>query len=111
MVVSTLVGSRPGTLLDVVRDVGAQIWAFRDEIEHDRRLPPALVNTLVRADLFKLLVPYALGGLEVDILTALRVFEQLAMVDGSAGWSSPVGRWAVCWRQPGGQSACRAAIA
>lgn len=91
MAVSTLVGSRPGTLLDVVRDVGAQIWAFRDEIEHDRRLPPALVNTLVRADLFKLLVPYALGGLEVDILTALRVFEQLAMVDGSAGWSVMIG--------------------
>jgi alkylation response protein AidB-like acyl-CoA dehydrogenase len=91
MAVSTLDGSRSGALLDVVRDVGTEIWAYRDEIERDRRLPSALVNTLVRADMFKLLVPLALGGLEVDILTALRVFEQLAMVDGSAGWAVMIG--------------------
>jgi alkylation response protein AidB-like acyl-CoA dehydrogenase len=91
MAVSTLDGSRSGALLDVVRDVDTEIWAYRDEIERDRRLPSALVNTLVRADMFKLLVPLALGGLEVDILTALRVFEQLAMVDGSAGWAVMIG--------------------
>jgi indole-3-acetate monooxygenase len=91
MTVSTLDAASSGTLLDVARDVASEIWAYRDEIERDRRLPTALIERLARADLFRLLVPCALGGLEVDILTAVQVFEEIARVDGSACWAVMIG--------------------
>jgi alkylation response protein AidB-like acyl-CoA dehydrogenase len=78
-------------MLDVARDVGTQIWAYRDEIERHCRLPAALIETLAGADLFRLLVPRVLGGLELDILTAVRVFEEIAKVDGSACWAVMIG--------------------
>jgi len=90
MAVSTLDSSR-SSMLEVARDVGTQIWAYRDEIDRQRSLPPALIATLADADLFRLLVPRVLGGLELDILTAVRVFEEIAKVDGSACWATLIG--------------------
>jgi alkylation response protein AidB-like acyl-CoA dehydrogenase len=40
------------------------------------------------AELFWAMVPKELGGLEVDVSTALAVFEALAYADGSTGWSA-----------------------
>ena len=91
MAVLALDGSRSCTVLDAARDLGALVWTYRDEIEHARRLPPRLVDAVAAADLFRLLVPRALGGLEVDAITAMRVFEELARADGSAAWAVMIG--------------------
>src|SRR5450631_274545 len=58
-----------------------------EEIERDQRLPPALVEQLRAAGFYRMVIPRALGGLQVDPLTYLRVVELLAQAAGSVGWN------------------------
>ncbi|MBI3512853.1 MAG: acyl-CoA dehydrogenase family protein, partial [Proteobacteria bacterium] len=57
------------------------------EIEQAQRLPDDLIATLRAADLYRLVIPRALGGLELDPLTFLRAVEYLAEGCGSVGWN------------------------
>jgi alkylation response protein AidB-like acyl-CoA dehydrogenase len=75
-------------------DPTARARALRDLIEAEARttedartMTPRVVDALRDAGLFWILVPAELGGGEVDVRTALEVFEELAYADGSTGWS------------------------
>ena len=61
--------------------------AYREQIERDQRLPPALVEQLREAGFYKMVIPRTLGGLQVDTLTFLRAVELLAEGAGSVGWN------------------------
>lgn len=63
------------------------VRGFQDEAERERRIPPALVEQLREAGLYRMLVPRELGGLQVDLLSFLRVVELISEADGSAGWN------------------------
>jgi len=73
------------------RGVAEVISPLAREIETKRRLPATAVETLVRAGIFKLAVPRALGGSEAPLPTLLAVLEELARADGSAGWCAMIG--------------------
>ena len=60
---------------------------YRDEIEREQRLPRDLVEQLRAAGFYRMVIPRALGGLQVDPLTYLRVVEMLAEGVGSVGWN------------------------
>ena len=60
---------------------------YHDEIEREQRIPPVLVEQLRAAGFYRMVIPRALGGLQVDPLTFLRVVERLAEGAGSVGWN------------------------
>src|SRR5262249_30694819 len=59
--------------------------------ESQRTLTAPVVQALLDAELFYLMVPAALGGLEVDGRTYLEVVEAIAAADGSTGWCVMIG--------------------
>ena len=79
------------SLLAAVNDLAPQVRALSDQIESQRRLPQARVDTMPNAGLFRVLIPHTLGGLEVDVTTLIRVIEAIAALDGSVGWSTMIG--------------------
>jgi alkylation response protein AidB-like acyl-CoA dehydrogenase len=57
------------------------------EIEREQRLPKSVFEQLHAAGFYRMVIPRALGGLQVDPLTYLRVVELLAEGVGSVGWN------------------------
>jgi indole-3-acetate monooxygenase len=83
-------GARPAECTTLVGQAAALrpiVRGFQDEAERERRIPPPLVEQLKAAGLYRMLVPRALGGLQVDALTFLRAVELVSEGDGSAGWN------------------------
>jgi len=73
-------------LVEAARGLAPRILAAADEIEQERRLPDELVDALVEAGLFTMLVPRSKGGAELDLPTYVRAIEELARADGSVAW-------------------------
>lgn len=67
------------------------IHACREEIERGRRLPLPLVDALKQAGVFRMTMPRAWGGAELDPLSQLRIVEALAAADASVGWCVMIG--------------------
>jgi alkylation response protein AidB-like acyl-CoA dehydrogenase len=66
--------------------VSAAVAAASDEIEAGRRLPPALLDRLHEAELFRLLLPRSSNGIETDPVTFFHVIETIARADASTAW-------------------------
>ena len=60
--------------------------AASKEIESTRRLPPALLDKLHEAQLFRLLLPRSSDGIETDPMTFFHVIETIAQADASTAW-------------------------
>ena len=56
------------------------------DIERGRELPPDLVEGLIEAGLFRMLLPRSLGGAELLPAEYVPVIEDIARIDGSAAW-------------------------
>jgi indole-3-acetate monooxygenase len=62
------------------------VAAAANDIERDRRLPAALLDSLHEAELFRLLLPRSANGIETDPVTFFHVIETIANADASTAW-------------------------
>ena len=74
------------TILANARALGPQIEAAADEIEAQRRLPDALLESMRAAGVFRVAFSREWGGPEMPILEQARLIETLAYHDASAAW-------------------------
>jgi alkylation response protein AidB-like acyl-CoA dehydrogenase len=61
--------------------------ASASEIERRRELPEEVVEALIDAGMFRMLLPRSLGGGEHDPLTYVQALEEIARVEPSTAWS------------------------
>jgi alkylation response protein AidB-like acyl-CoA dehydrogenase len=78
------------SLLDATRAILPLVRAGGDQGERERRLPAHVARAMAEAGICRMLVPRAVGGLEVDPITQLDVIEALAHAEASAGWVAQV---------------------
>ncbi len=78
-------------ILDAVKALSPSIAARAEEIERARRLPPDLVDELLAAGCFRMLVPRSHGGAQLDLPAQMQVLEELARADASVAWTVMIG--------------------
>ncbi len=80
-----------GSVREEVQALVPTIEARAREVEEARRVPPDLVDQLVAAGCFRMMVPRSHGGLEMDLPDVLAVVADLARADGSTAWTVALG--------------------
>ena len=78
-------------LVERARALAPLIREHADEAERDRHLPKAVVDAMAAAGLFRVAAPRAIGGLETDPFTQVRVIEAVSEADGATGWNLMIG--------------------
>ena len=73
-------------LLKAARALRPAILAECDRFEAARRLPEALTQELAGKGFFRLFLPRAYGGLDIEPTQGLEILEELAMADASVAW-------------------------
>jgi indole-3-acetate monooxygenase len=86
----------PQGVLDAARALGPSIAGRAREIEAARRVPLDLLDQLIEAGCFRVLLPHTHHGIRADLPAAMRVFESLARADASVGWTVMIGAGAWC---------------
>jgi alkylation response protein AidB-like acyl-CoA dehydrogenase len=89
---ATSLAERLAPHLEKVAAVADVARATADWSEAHSRPADAFVNALREAGLFRLLVPADLGGPELSPWEIGPIFEAMARVDGSAGWTLALGQ-------------------
>ena len=69
-----------------VRELMPLMEASAGDIERGRELPPDLVDALIEAGLFRLLLPRSLGGAELLPAQYVPIVEDIAKIDASVAW-------------------------
>jgi alkylation response protein AidB-like acyl-CoA dehydrogenase len=88
---STAVPLDGPTILANARAVAPGLREEAAESERRRRLTPRAVELLRSTGVFRMPMPRAWGGPELDICTQAEILEELSAADGSAGWCAMIG--------------------
>ncbi|MHC0054706.1 acyl-CoA dehydrogenase family protein [Actibacterium sp. D379-3] len=77
-------------VLDAVREFLPEIADEAENIEKNGGLSAELNEKLRAAGAFRMLMPKASGGMEMDLLQTMNVVEEIARADASAAWTAMV---------------------
>lgn len=77
----------PEEILERVRDLGGLIESEADAMEERQQLTEAVKLALAEAGVFSVGFPAEWGGPEMSVDDQIRMIEQIARFDGSAGWN------------------------
>jgi indole-3-acetate monooxygenase len=75
------------SLLDKLQSIRPIIQEHAAQGERERRLAKPTIHAMVEAGLFRMWIPEAFGGLELDPISAMRVVEEVSRLDSAAGWN------------------------
>lgn len=75
------------SLLDAVEQIAPILREHAAEAEERRRLSDAAAAAIKEAGLYRMWIPRAYGGLELDPMTGCRVVEEVAGIDSAAAWN------------------------
>jgi len=73
--------------LERARSLAPMLKEAADEIEARRELPDRVVEALIEAGFFRMLLPRSLGGSELRPLDYVQVVEEIARAEPSTAWS------------------------
>ena len=82
----TVAPDQVGSFLHAARELAPRVAAAADHNDRERELLPELAAEIADRGLFRMLVPRALGGGEIDYLEHLSIIETLAEADASTAW-------------------------
>ena len=78
--------STSASLEDLVAQVEPILREFAPQAEAERRPAPEAMAALLDAGLMRTWIPRVYGGMELDVVPALQLFERIARIDSAAGW-------------------------
>jgi indole-3-acetate monooxygenase len=84
------------TVLDRTRAIARTLGDRAPDIEAHRRLPPDLLDELMAAGCFRILLPRSHGGVQGTLADALELYEALANGDASTAWTVGIGSSGWC---------------
>ncbi len=83
---SSIMAVMPSDYLELARALGPTIQAHAIENERSRQLAPALLDALIEAGMFRMLLARDFGGAEIEPAVFVQVLEEVAKSDGSTAW-------------------------
>jgi len=84
---TTNMAVKTNTWVERAQALAPLVEQWRDAGEQERHMPRPLFEALRDAGIFKISVPTAVGGAEIEEETMVQVIEALARQDGSVGWN------------------------
>src|SRR5690242_9559752 len=73
-------------LLDTARELYEPLSAAADALEPGGSVQRETIDLILDAGLRGLMVPEAVGGLELPLADLVDIYEEIARADGSIGW-------------------------
>jgi len=74
-------------VVQAAKAIQPKLRAYKDEIEAGQRMPKPLVEEFHAAGFYRMTLPHAIDGLQLDPITYTRAVEYLAAGCGSVGWN------------------------
>src|SRR5208337_3585296 len=82
-----ILSERARPYFEKVQKLAPIIREHADRADREAQMPREVADAFRDAGLFRILLPRQMGGGEVTIPDSLRITEEVARIDGSAGWN------------------------